>query len=174
MKAVRLAACVVALLMPLALPARKHDPLNQLEIDQLRDAAQDPLARLKLYVQFARERLLAVEKLRADPKVTNRGEQTHDGLEDFMTVYDELNGNIDTFDDRHEDLRKPLKLIIDADAEFQAKLRALKASGDTSPEEAKRYEFVLSNALETLDSSVRDHRDLLAEQEEAAKHKKKK
>ena len=33
-------------------------------------------------------------------------------------------------------------------------------------------EFLLSNALDTLDSSVQDHRDLLTEQEEAAKRKK--
>jgi len=39
-------------------------------------------------------------------------------------------------------------------------------------EEAKRYEFILTNVLETLDTSVEDHRKLMAEQQEAAKHKK--
>jgi len=33
------------------------------------------------------------------------------------------------------DIRKPLKLVIDADTEFQAKLRALKDAADVSPEE---------------------------------------
>ena len=41
-----------------------------------------------------------------------------------------LNDNIDTFVERKSDLRKPLKAIIEADTEFQAKLRALKSSFD--------------------------------------------
>jgi hypothetical protein len=35
-----------------------------------------------------------------------------------------------------------------------------------------QYEFVLTNALETVNTSAEDHRKLLAEQQEAAKHKK--
>jgi truncated hemoglobin YjbI len=66
-----------------------------------------------------------------------------------------------------------LKVIIDADTEFQAKLRALKDAANVSPEETKQYEFILTNALDTLDTSVEDQRKLLAEQVEAAKHRKK-
>lgn len=149
-----------------------HDPLNSVEIDQLRDAAQDPEARLKLYVTFARTRLDNLDKARSDPKTTDRGEQTHDRLQDFLDVYDELNDNIDTFVDRKADLRKPLKLVIEADTEFQAKLRALKDSATKTPQEEKQYDFLLANALDTVDSSAQDHRQLLTEQEEAAKHKK--
>ena len=65
------------------------------------------------------------------------------------------------------------KAIIEADTEFQAKLRALKDSADATKDEAKKYEFLLSNTLETIDTSVPDHRQLLDEQEEAAKNKKK-
>jgi hypothetical protein len=105
---------------------RRHDPLNPIEADQLRDAAQDPAERLKLYVQFARTRLTALEQMRTDPKVTDRAQQTRDGLQNFLDVYDEMNDNLDTFVDRKADLRKPLKAVIEADTEFQAKLRALK------------------------------------------------
>ncbi len=110
--------------------------------------------------------------MRSDPKTKDRPQQTHDKLDDFLLIYDELNDNIDTYVDRKDDIRKPLKVIIDADTEFQAKLRALKDAADVSPEETKRYEFILTNALDTLDTSVEDHRKLLAEQEEAAKHGK--
>jgi hypothetical protein len=61
---------------------------------------------------------------------------------------------------------------VDADTEFQAKLRALKDAAGVSAEESRQYEFVLTNSLDTLDTSAEDHRKLLAEQEEAAKHKK--
>jgi len=66
-----------------------------------------------------------------------------------------------------------LKPIIEADTEFEAKLRALKNSGSVSKEELSHYEFLLTNTIDTLDNSAQDHRQLLSEQEEAAKHKKK-
>lgn len=151
---------------------RHRDPLNQLEIDQLRDTAQEPDLRLKLYVKFARARLDGIEQVRSDPKVTDRAQQTHDRLQEFLDVYDELNDNVDTYADRKEDLRKALKAVIDADTEFQAKLRALKSSATAVAAETQKYDFLLSSALDTVDSSAQDHRQLLAEQEEAAKHKK--
>ncbi len=151
----------------------RREPLNPVEIDQLRDAAQDPEQRIKLYIQFARTRLASLEQMRADPKVTDRAQQTHDKLQDFLDVYDELNDNIDTFVGRKSDLRKPLKGVIEADNEFQAKLRALKSSAETSKEETQQYQFLLTNLLDTVDESVQDHRQLLEQQEEAAKHKKK-
>lgn len=164
-----------ALLLPLvppALPQRQRESLTNPEIDQLRDTALEPDLRLKLYVKFARARLASLEHARSDPKTTDRGQQTHDRLQEFLDVYDELNENIDTYLGRKSDLRKVLKAVIEADTEFQAKLRALKDAADTAKEEAKQYEFLLSTALETLDSSAQDHRQFLTEQEEAAKQKK--
>jgi hypothetical protein len=150
---------------------RQHDPLSNLEIDQLRDTAQDPDSRLRLYIQFARERLVALDKARSDPKVTDKAQQTHDHLQEFVDVYDELNDNIDTYAGQRQDIRRVLKAIIEGDTEFQAKLRALKDSS-SNKDELKQYEFVLSDALDDLDSSAKDHVQLLAEQEDAAKHKK--
>jgi hypothetical protein len=152
---------------------QRGDPLTPIEADQLRDAAQVPSERIKLYVEFARTRLASLETMRVNPKVTDRPRQTHDQLQSFLDVYDELNDNIDTFVGRKADLRKPLKSVIEADTEFQARLRALKSSIDSSKEESSQYEFLLNSVLDTVDSGVQDHRQLLGEQEEAAKHKKK-
>jgi hypothetical protein len=152
----------------------RRDPLNPLEIDQLRDAMLYPDERLKLYVKFSRDRMTKLEQMRSDPKTTERGRQTHDMLEDFLAVYDELNDNIDMYVGRKDDIRKPLKVIIEADIEFQAKLRALKDAANTNAAEAKQYEFLLTDALDTVDSSVDDHRKTLAEVEEYMKKKKKK
>jgi predicted nucleic acid-binding Zn-ribbon protein len=164
--------CVFSLLPSPALAERRRDPLTTPEIDQLRDTAVAPDLRLKLYVKFARARLALLEQARSDPKTTNRALATHDRLQDFLDVYDELNENIDTYADRKSDLRKVLKTVVEADTEFEAKLRALHDSGDSAKDEAKQYEFLLSNALATLDNSAQDHRQLLSEQEEVAKHKK--
>jgi hypothetical protein len=151
---------------------RHREPLTQAEIDQIRDASWEPKQRLTLYIQFARARLVKLEQMRNDPKTKDRPRQTHDLLDDFQLLYDELNDNIDTYFDRKDDIRKPLKLIVEADTEFQAKLRALKDTADIPAQEFHQYEFVLTNVLETVDTSAEDHRRLLADQEDAAKHKK--
>src|ERR1700722_6872984 len=151
---------------------RHREPLTQAEIDQVRDASWGPKQRLTLYVQFARARLVKLEEMRNDPKTKDRPRQTHDLLDDFQLLYDELNDNIDTYVDRKDDIRKLLKTVIEADMEFQAKLRALKDAADVPAAESQQYEFVLTNILDTVDTAAEDHRKLLADQEEAAKHKK--
>ena len=165
-------AILGAMLAPLR-AQRRPDPLNPVEIDELRDASWEPQQRLGLYVKFARARLVSLEQMRNDPKTKDRGQQTHDMLDNFVAIYDELNDNLDMYQERKQDFRKPLKTIIEADTEFQAKLRALKDASGVPAEEAKQYEFALSNALDTVDSSAEDHRKLLADLEEAAKHQKK-
>jgi hypothetical protein len=152
----------------------RRDPLSQLEVDQLRDAMLDPDERLKLYVEFSRDRFVKLEQMRGNPKTTERGRQTHDMLGDFLAIYDELNDNIDMYVGRKDDIRKPLKLVIEADTEFQSKLRALKNSENTGTDEIKEYEFLMTDALDTVDSSAEDHRKTVAEVEEYMKKKKKK
>jgi hypothetical protein len=168
--------CAVVMLLlaiaPSSLAQRHRDPLTGPEIDQIRDASWEPRQRLTLYVQFARARLVKLEQMRSDPKTKNRPQQTHDLLDDFQLLYDELNDNIDTYVDRKDDIRKPLKLIIEADNEFQAKLLALRDAANVAAGESSAYEFVLTNALETVDTSWEDHKKLLEDQEDAAKHKK--
>src|SRR5438477_10858809 len=159
-----LAFVILTALAP-ARAQRRSDPLTQEEIDLLRDSAIEPEPRMKLYVEFARARLVKLEQMRSDPKVTDRPHQTHNMLEEFLTIYNELNDNLDNFEGRKADLRKALKHVVEGDTEFQAKLRAIKSDPRSAKEEAKQYEFVLSNAIETVDSGADDHRNLLAEQE---------
>ncbi len=86
-----LAVCAVT-----ASAQRHRDPLTQPEIDQVRDASWEPQQRLTLYVKFARARLVKLEQMRSDPKSKDRAQQTHDMLDDFLLIYDELNDNLDT------------------------------------------------------------------------------
>ena len=173
----RSAALRAAILLIVCLPmwAQQHrDPLNAVEVDQLRDAMLDPNERLKLYVKFTRDRMNKLEQMRADPKTVDRAKQTHDMLEDFLGVYDELNDNVDMYMGRKDDIRKPLKIVIEADTEFQSKLRAIKDSAHLDAGESQQYEFLLSNAIDTVDSSAEDHRKSVVEVEEYMKHKKQK
>jgi len=151
----------------------RRDPLNDLEVDKLRDSAQEPEIRLKLYIEFARTRLDKVQQLHADPKAENRDEKTKAALQDFVDIYDELQDNVDTFADRKDDLRKALKPVIEADTEFGSKLRAFKSSFANSPKEAAQFDFLLGTALSAVDDGAKNDRELLAQQEETFKHKKK-
>lgn len=153
---------------------RRPDPLSDLEISKLRDAAQTPDVRLKLYVEFARARLDKLEQVRSDPKASNRDQQMHDALQDFMDIYDELSDNVDTYVDRGDDLRKALKPVIEADTEFGSQLRAFKSALAGSPQEAGKFDFLVGSALESVDDGAKDHRDLLAQQEATFKNKKEK
>jgi hypothetical protein len=169
-------ALALLLLATCALPvaAQRHADLAPAEVEQLRDTALEPEQRLKLFVKFARIRMAALEQVRSDPKITAaaRPAQIHDKLQDFLDVYDEMEDNIDMFVDRKSDIRKALKTIIEADSEFQTQLKTLQEQTAAAKQDGKAYEFLLANARDTLDSSTEDHRKLLEEQEEAAKHKK--
>src|SRR5579863_3741199 len=164
---------LVLMMAGMAWAQHHRDPFTPPEIDQIRDASWEPELRLALYVKFARARLVGLEQMRSDPKIKNRAQQTHDRLDDFLLIYDELNDNIDTYIGRNNDIRKPLKGILDADTEFQATLRALRDAADAPAEEARQYEFVLTTALDTVDGSAEEHRRILAEQVAAGKNKKK-
>jgi len=169
-----LAVAIVLLAVTSAAQERRRDPLNPQEVDKIRDSAMEPEIRLKLYMEFARVRLEKLQQARTNAKLsaTEKDQQTHDALQDFADIYDELQENVDTFADRGNDLRKALKPVIEADTEFGAKLRAFRSSIVNSPEEAGKFEFLLNTALSSVDDGLKDHRQLLAEQEETFKHKK--
>ena len=152
----------------------RNDPLNPLEVEKIRDSAMEPEIRLKLYVEFARTRLDKLQQARSDPKLTpaDKDEQTKSAIQDFTAVYDELDQNVDTFADRGNDLRKALKPVIEADTEFGAKLRAFKSSVANSPADVGKFGFLVNSALEAVDDGAKNHRDLLAEQEQTFKNKK--
>lgn len=167
-----LAGALLCLLMGAATAQRHHDPLNQVEIDQLRETAQEADARLKLYIAFVRVRVDALSPALSDPKVADRGQEVHDRLQDFLDIYDEFDRNVDTFADRKADLRKVLKFVIEADTEFQSKLRAVKDSSAVGRDAVRKYDFLLTSALDAVDHAAEDHRKLLAQQEEDFKHKR--
>ncbi|MGB9106808.1 MAG: hypothetical protein WCC59_18785 [Terriglobales bacterium] len=165
--------------IPLAAQLGGRDPLNQKEIDELREVAQEPDRRLKLMVEFARARLAAIDRLRGEPRLAaGRGNQVHDLLEDFTKLVDEMGDNIDDYLDRKYDLRKALKFVIEGDTEFQAKLRTLKeqgaGAGAKPGSEIGDYTFALQNATEAVNLSLDDSRKLLEEQETAFKDAKEK
>lgn len=157
--------------------ARTHrDPLNDNETDDLREAAQEPDKRFKLYVAYTQKRLVAVEELRppsaqgADP-----GEKIHDALEDFDSLVQEISDNIDDYSRQKQDLRKPLQQLILVESDWQGRLQQFKADVAKDPEldkESRDFYFILDGALDDLKSLGENARDTLTEQNEAKSKKK--
>jgi hypothetical protein len=157
---------LVALLLLLSAvaSARKRDPLTEAEEDQIRNVAQEPYKRFKLYIKFTDARLQAIDQLRADPKEAGpRGRKIHDLLEDFTALLDEINSNLDAYegrpmskDDRKE-FHKGLKEVIAACDSWDAKLKTLKSATETDPQtirESQDYKFVLQDAEDALKSAA--------------------
>jgi hypothetical protein len=151
--------------------SQHRDPLNDKEIDQMREAADYPDKRLELLTSFARGRLASIGQLRADPKsAKDRPMQIHDLLQDFTALLDEIDDNVDMYGSHKTDMRKGLKLVIEADSEWQLQLRKLKEQ--SPPEELDQYSFVLTNAIEAVKDTADSTRKELQEQNELAKNKK--
>jgi len=156
------------------LAAQRRDPLTDVESDQLREVAQEPLLRLPLMVRFARARLTSLEQAHADPTLEDKNQKIHELLDDFRTLIDEIDDNIDDYNSRHLDLRKPLKLVIEGETEFQNRLRTFKeATAKDETSAAREYGFALQDAIEAVNLSVDDARKLLEEQTESMKAKEK-
>src|SRR4051812_24345608 len=123
-----------------ALPAlAKRDPLTKKEVEELRTATQEPEKRIALLVKFAKARMLAIQQVQADAKITDRPQQIHDLLDDFNALHDELDDNLDMYTRHKDDFRKALKIAIEAYSEWQVQLRTLKES--FRPEELKQFSF---------------------------------
>lgn len=150
---------------------RDRDPLNEKEIDQMRESADFPDKRLELMINFARARIASVDQLRANAKdAKDRPMQIHDLLQDFASLLDEIDDNVDMYSSHKTDMRKGLRLLIEADSEWALKLRSLKEQ--SPPEELEQYSFVLANAREALNDSADGARKELQEQNELAKANK--
>jgi hypothetical protein len=151
------------LLLSLTAGAKRRDPLTEAEADQLREVAMQPYQRIKLLIKFSEARLVAIDQVRVDPKLAaGSGKQIHDLLEDFTSLLDEINDNLDQYEARTLDkdtvkqYHKGLKELIEADARFDLKLRTLKSAAETDPQTRKElpdFRFVLQDAQEALKSN---------------------
>lgn len=158
-----LAAVFLATLCAGAQGQVHHDPLNSREIDQMRETAQDPKKRIDLLITFARERVLAIDRLRSATKpALDDGAKVADLLTDFADLIDELDDNLTMYSRHSEDLRRPLRHVLDAEEEFQQKLNAL--NDTATPLQKRRFSAALADALDSLQSSTESARAMLANQ----------
>ena len=111
----------------------KKDPLTEQQIEEVREAGDDPPVRIKLYVGYLEERITEIHKLNADHIAQNKTVRLHNLFEEFTRLSDELQDNMDPFDQQHADLRKMLKEIVEKTAQWTTVMN--------EPIPSKEYDF---------------------------------
>ena len=128
--------------------AQERDFLTADEIDQVRDA-QEPNARLKLYILFARQRLALLQQFLSKEK-PGRSALIHDTIEEYTHIIESIDTVADDALVRKLPLDIGMKEVATAEAEMLATLQKIE---DAAPKDLARYEFVLKNAIDTTSDS---------------------
>ena len=139
---------LVAFLLTAAAFAQQHDFLTADEIDQVRDA-QEPNARLILYVQFARQRMSLLNQLLSKEK-PGRSALIHDTLEQYTQIIEAIDTVADDGLKRKVKLNEGMTLVAAAEKDM---LETLQKIEDSEPKDLGRFEFVLKTAIDTTSDS---------------------
>jgi hypothetical protein len=122
-----LAAIFVCLLLsgPATAQKEKRDPLTPKQVDEIREAGINPDERIKIYTRYLEEHADVIKGLTNRSKTSGRAHRLDDELQDFTALMDELGENLDTYADRHGDIRKSLKALNEAAPRWLGILKAL-------------------------------------------------
>ncbi len=136
---------LLALLSCLTLSAQvreKESALSDAEVEKLRDTAYFPPDRVNAFLEFLDQRTKEIEKLSAGRRQPGREEDIHDMMEQFTSIADDLDDNLDDYGKYHRDIRKVLPKVVAATERWGTILR--------TPPEHEAYSVSRKLALETL------------------------
>jgi hypothetical protein len=139
---------LTALILAAGAFAQQRDFLTADEIDQVRDA-QEPNARLVLYVTFARQRISLLNQLLSKEK-PGRSALIHDTLEEYTQIIESIDTVADDALKRKVALNEGMKLVSAAEKDMLATLQKIEES---EPKDLSRYEFALKTAIDTTSDS---------------------
>ena len=138
--------CCLLLAAPMA---AQRDFLTADEIDQIREA-QEPNLRLKLYADFARLRVDLVHNLLGKEK-PGRSILIHDSLDEYSKILDAIDTVADSAAEHKTDIHLGLAAVADAE---KAMLPMLKQIAESRPKDLERYDFALTQAIDTTADSL--------------------
>src|SRR3984957_2683886 len=139
----RLAQGLVLFAFVVPLHAHTEDNvLTDAEVEQLRTPAYFPNDRVMVFIKFLDDRNKSIQDLFATPRKPGREQDTHDLLEQFTAIADELNDNLDDYGPRHRDIRKALPKLVEATERWSSNLK--------SPPDDEAYNVSRRLALEAI------------------------
>jgi hypothetical protein len=153
-----LAFAFLAILFAPPLRAQAHEAdLSNAEVEQIRESRLVPSDAILLFVKFLDLRTQEITGLYARPRRPGREQDTHDLLEQFTSIADELGDNLDDYGPRHADLRKALPKLVDATDRWATVIK--------SPPENEAYSVSRKLALESLKDLKEQATQLASDQE---------
>jgi hypothetical protein len=167
--------CLLLTSAPSFAQSRK-DPLTDQQIEEVREAGIDPLARIKLFIGYVDERAKSIHSINADPIAQNKALRLHNLFDEFTRLSDDLQDNMDQYDQQHADLRKALKEVVDKTTEWATILN--------EPKPNPQYDFPRKTAIDSnqsaheaatqmLDEETKYFIELKKEQKEQEKEREK-
>ncbi len=135
----------------------QDDTLTEDEIQEIRDNKTNPNERIKLYLKFIDQRLDALKQLAGSGKSAKEKAQIHDKFEEFTRLCDELQDNLDTYNEAHADIRRSLKDLVADTARWPTVLNAV--GSDPS------FDFSQKTALEAARSAADEAHQMSLEQQ---------
>src|SRR5260370_8874001 len=105
LRRIALTLVLFALAVPLS-AQRNENALSDAEIEQLRDSAYIANDRVLVFIKFLDSRVKRIQDMFAGPRRPAREQDTHDLLEQFTSIADDLDDNLHAYAPRHRHITK--------------------------------------------------------------------
>jgi hypothetical protein len=150
-----LALAILSFTLPLH-AQRDDSALSEGEVEQLRESAYFPNDRVMVFIKLLDIRTKAIQDMYARPRRPGREQDTHDLYEQFTSIADELDDNLDDYGPHNRDIRKSLPKLIEATDRWATIIK--------SPPDNETYNVSRRLALEAL-RDIREAATQLVEQQ---------
>jgi hypothetical protein len=127
---------------PMLRAQERESAMSDAEVEKLRDTAYYPPDRLMAFIEFLDQRTRGIDKLTVGKRQPGREQDIHDLMEQFTSIADDLDDNLEDYSKYHRDVRKALPKVVAATERWSTALK--------TPPDDERYNVARKLALETL------------------------